>query len=165
MVRRTTDSPKGATEPRAFLRPLAGLALGLLVLSPLLGACSSDDSSGFDCVQDLDLSCAPQHDPPTFQAIFDNTLHPTCASGRGTCHTADAQMGGLVFEDIDQSYDLLLGNVDGRARVMPGDPSCSLIVERLEADTPATRMPPASQPLPAAERCTIEQWIAQGAQR
>ena len=154
MVRRTTDR-----------RLIVTLSLGLLALSPFLGGCSGGGSSGFDCVQDLDLSCSPQSDPPTFQAVFDDTLHPTCASGKGTCHTADVQMGGLVFEDIDQSYDLLLGNVDGRARVMPGDPSCSLIVERLEADTPTKRMPPASEPLPAAERCTIEQWIAQGAQR
>ncbi len=133
-------------------------------LAAALIACSSS-SPGPTCVEDLDLGCRPLFDPPTFQDIYDNTLHPTCASGRGTCHSADGAMGGLVFEDPDTAYDLLLGGSTARARVVPGDPACSLIVERLDASDDAFRMPPGSDPLPGAEICTVVQWIAQGANR
>jgi hypothetical protein len=73
-------------------------------------------------------------------------------------------MGGLVFENIDMSYALLLGQNGGKARVIPGDPACSLVVEKLESTDPTFRMPPGTPLLPG-EQCTIVQWIAQGAKR
>lgn len=74
-------------------------------------------------------------------------------------------MGNLVMEDADDTYARLLGESDGRARVKPGDPACSLIVERLEAKSAEQRMPPGPTPLSAAARCDIVQWIDQGAAR
>lgn len=70
-----------------------------------------------------------------------------------------------MFEDEQQSYDLLLGHVDGRARVIPGDPGCSILVERLEVDSSTLRMPPGPTPLTAGERCNFVRWIADGAPR
>jgi hypothetical protein len=136
-------------------------------LSTILAAgCGSDDTGSTpSCVEDLDLACQPLVSPPTFQAVYDTTLQPTCASGRGTCHSADGAMGGLVFEDPDTAYDLLVGSTGGRARVLPGDPACSLVIERLESDDRAFRMPPGNDPLPAPEICTIVQWISEGANR
>jgi hypothetical protein len=99
-----------------------------------------------------------------YTTIFDKTFHPTCAAGKGTCHTADAAKGGLVFENADDAYALLLGTKDGRKRVVPGDPACSLVMERLSSSDPSFHMPPGASLLPA-ETCAIAQWIAQGAKR
>jgi hypothetical protein len=106
-------------------------------------------------------TCQPQYDPPTFGTIYDKILHPTCASGSGTCHTSDAAKGGLVYENPDDAYALL---VDGR-RVIPSDPSCSLIMKRLTSTDPSYHMPPGSSSLTSGEQCTIVQWIAAGAKR
>jgi hypothetical protein len=100
-----------------------------------------------------------------YATIFDKILHPTCAAGTGTCHTADASKGGLVFEDADQAYALLLGTAGGRPRVTPRDPACSLLVIRLESPEATFRMPPGPDPLLESERCDIVQWIAEGAAR
>ncbi len=132
----------------------------------MLVACASPpNQSQTECVSGLRTDCSPLYDPPVFTTIFTKILQPTCAQGMGTCHTSDAAMGGLVMEDIDDTYARLLGQVDGRARVNPGDPSCSLLVERLEANSPDVRMPPGPTPLDAAARCDIVQWIAMGAAR
>jgi hypothetical protein len=73
-------------------------------------------------------------------------------------------MGGLILEDPDESYARLLGELDGRARVVAGDPECSLLVRRLRAASRSLRMPPGPTPLPDAEICTIVRWIADGAE-
>lgn len=117
------------------------------------------------CVSGLSANCQPLFDPPTYDAIFSQIFHPTCAQGIGTCHTSDAAKAGLVFADADVAYSLLLGTVGGRARVNPGDPSCSLLMIRLESGDPTFRMPPGPTPLLESERCDIVQWIAQGAAR
>jgi hypothetical protein len=131
--------------------------LGLLLL-----ACRS---SAPQCVDGLSLNCQPLFDPPTYQAIFDQVLMPSCAVGQGTCHTPDAAMGGLVFADADAAYALLLTPPNASPRVIPGNPACSLLMERLESSDPDFRMPPGDTPLSAAARCAIAQWIAAGAQR
>lgn len=138
------------------------LSLGLVVC----GACSSSPAPATStCVEGLRTDCSPLYDPPSFSTIFEKILQPTCAQGQGTCHTSDAQMGNLVFEDEDDAYARLLGEVDGRARVKPGDPACSLLVERLEANSSNVRMPPGPTPLPEAARCDFVQWISEGAAR
>jgi hypothetical protein len=129
-----------------------------------IAACTShSDPPPPACVGGLSLDCKPLYDP-TFQNLFDKTFHPTCAAGRGTCHTADAAKAGLVFENADDAYGLLLGTKDGRKRVVPGDPSCSLLIERLASADPSFHMPPGASILPA-EECAIVQWIQSGAKR
>jgi len=54
---------------------------------------------------------------------------------------------------------------DGRKRVLPGDPSCSILMERLEVNDANLRMPPGPTPLSAGERCDFVQWIMNGAPR
>lgn len=137
------------------------LQLSIALATALLGCTKSDPSDG--CVDGLSTQCSPLY-PPTFDDIYTRTLHPTCAQEGSSCHSSQGMMGGLVFEDEDTAYDLLLGRVDGRARVEPGDPSCSLIVEHLESTDPSFVMPPGA-PLSDAEKCAFIQWIAMGAQR
>jgi hypothetical protein len=137
-------------------------SLGLL-------ACTTSDgnSSGGEppCVQGLSVDCKAQYDPATFDTIFTKILKPTCASGTGTCHTSDAAMGGLVFEDPDRAHAMLLGSDGSRARVLPGDPACSLLMKRLSSTDPSYRMPRGPTPLTAGEQCTITKWIAAGGAR
>jgi len=136
--------------------------LTLLVLS----ACSTEDPAPIlSCVEGLTAECSPLYTPPEFTTLYTNILHPTCASGDTTCHSRGGAKHGLVFEDEDESYGLLLGELDGRKRVLPGDPGCSILMERLEVNDTSLRMPPGPTPLSAGERCDFVQWIMNGAPR
>jgi hypothetical protein len=137
-----------------------------LVLVPG-AACSSDPAPepGLACVQGLSATCSPLYPSSDFTTLYTKILHPSCATGGSTCHTKSGSKGGLVFEDEEQSFGLLLGDIDGRPRVLPGDPGCSILMERLEVESATLRMPPGPTPLTAGERCNFVQWIANGAPR
>jgi Planctomycete cytochrome C len=138
------------------LRQRAAASLVLLA-----GAAGCSGPAPSECVAKLDLSCAPLY-TPTFDQVYTRTLHPTCAQSGASCHSTSGAMGGLVFEDPDAAYALLLGENAGKARVTPGDAACSLLMERLESTTKP--MPPGA-PLADAERCAVAQWIQNGAKR
>lgn len=138
-------------------------AVGLALLCSLVASC--DETPPPPCVEGLALDCTPLYDPPIFQSVFERTLRPSCGTGTNTCHTALGAKGGLVFEEADAAYSLLLGQTDGRHRVLPGDPACSPVMIRLESASPTFRMPPGPTALPAGERCAIAKWIAAGASR
>lgn len=116
-----------------------------------------------DCVTDLPLDCAPLYEP-TFDQIYARTLAPTCAASGASCHAPEGSQGGLSFGDADAAYAALLGKGGGTARVLPGDPACSVLIERLYTTDPSTVMPRGA-PLSDAERCVFTQWIANGAKR
>ena len=141
-----------------------------LFLAAILGVgCGSSSSGGGDgapaCVTPPPADCQSLYDPPSYQTIFDQTFRRTCGVGSGTCHTSDAAKGGLVFEDADVAYGLLMGTIDGRKRVIPRDPGCSLLMERIESTDPSFQMPPGDTPLSAPAQCAISKWIAGGAAR
>jgi hypothetical protein len=71
---------------------------------------------------------------------------------------------GLVLLGRDEAYDHLLGETDSRARVVPGDPECSLLVQRLESTDPQFVMPVGMR-LPEGQRCAVRQWVAAGAEK
>jgi len=132
----------------------------LVVAALLFGGCADD--SVLECVE-VSADCNPLY-TPEFDEIFDRTLTQKCALEGGSCHSREGAKGGLVFEDADESYDLLMGNIDGRVRVTPGDISCSILTRRIASPKASQLMPP-RDPLSAAERCAIIQWINNGAQR
>jgi hypothetical protein len=70
--------------------------------------------------------------------------------------------GGMTFSTIDNAYGELLE--PGQDRVIPGDPSCSIMIIRTHATDFSIKMPPGSS-LPEAEKCALVQWVAQGASR
>jgi hypothetical protein len=142
------------------------LAVGLLAFG-----CNGDDVDGSpddagpgNCIAALSLDCEPTY-PATFEAFYEHRIAVTCgaASTGASCHGADGAQGGLVLSGQDQSYDALLGDIDGRARVIPGDPECSILMRRLESDDPEFVMP-VGMPLREGERCAVRQWIAAGAE-
>jgi hypothetical protein len=144
--------------------PIRTLLVGAS-LATLLGCSGSPNGPPTpSCVANLTTTCQPLYDPPTYQAIYDNILHTSCAIGLGSCHTSDAAKGGLVLDSADVAYAGLLGTMGGRARVQPGDPACSLLVIRLESSDPNFVMPKGSR-LSEQAICDFVQWISQGAKR
>lgn len=117
-----------------------------------------------ECLLDVSTDCDVRF-PPTYANIYRESFRATCGGPGTSCHGPDGAMAGLIFASEQQSYDLLLGNVDGRARVVPFDPNGSLLLQRLECSSPQPRMPLNSDPLPATVRCAIAQWIEAGAPR
>jgi len=108
------------------------------------------------CVKDLPSSCDPLY-PPEFHELFTRTLHPTCAVAGPSCHSSEGGKGGMVYETEDVAYSLLLERA-----VVPGDPACSLVVEKLTSSDPTFQMPPGA-PLSPAEQCVVISWIRDGA--
>lgn len=137
------------------------LRRAVVAAAMLQGAACSDRGSA--CVTGLPAECSPLY-PPTFDQIFSRTLAPTCAQPGGVCHASAGVQGGLLFITADDSYAMLLGQSGGSARVVPGNPACSPLVERLESTDPSTVMPPEA-PLSEAEKCSIRTWIESGAKR
>src|SRR5687767_3068003 len=99
---------------------------------PLVTACPAGDA----CVEVDVTTCAPLY-APTFENVFSRTLVPTCGVEGSSCHAPEGARADLVFADADDSHAALL---DGR--VEPGDPSCSLLVRRIESDDRDFKMPP-----------------------
>jgi len=130
----------------------------LLVAVTVTAGCEGGDV----CLDNLSTECTPAYSP-TFDNVFSNMLQPKCAT-TGGCHGQDTAAGGLTFASANGSHALLTGQVDGVARVLEGDPACSVLVQVLESDKADYVMPPSGK-LPAAERCAVIQWVAAGAKR
>jgi hypothetical protein len=139
-----------------FIRANHRALVGLFTISVLLygGACGDDQT----CVEALGPACDPLYEP-VFEQVFNRTLKPGCAVEGNACHSGSTAKAGLRMDDIDMSYELLVPG----GRVIPGDPGCSLLSTRLAGQNGGV-MPP-GDPLSEAERCAIETWIANGAQR
>lgn len=143
----------------------AAIALAGLALAAIACSSSTPPDAQLTCVADVSATCSPSYAPPTYDIIFAKILQPNCATGTGTCHTADAREGGLAFVSADESYSLLLGKNGAPARVVAGDASCSQIMERLGSHDASLHMPPGPISLSAPDQCTIQKWIAAGAAR
>ena len=127
--------------------------LALALAAVPLAACTQDPPP--ECIT-VDTGCAPLYEP-TFDNIYMMTLRDTCGSARASCHSAIGMSGGMSFEDESAAYTSLIAG-----RVTPGDPGCSKMVVRTSSPGAAYQMPP-GDPLGAAERCALIQWIQAGA--
>lgn len=137
------------------MRRLAVPCLLSAVLAASGSGCSDDAPA---CIEVSVEDCQPLYEP-TFDNVYERTLAPSCGVAGSQCHAREGARGGLVFADVDEAHALL---TDGR-RVIPGDAQCSELAVRIES-TGALQMPPQTR-LPEAERCSILQWIANGAER
>ena len=142
--------------------------IGVVLCQIALIACGAGDDSinaTLACVRDLDEDCEPSI-PATFDSLYTNIVQVRCSvSGDSpSCHSAKSKQGGLDLSTPARAYDGLVGKTkDGRERVLPGDPECSTLMERVEADDDTLRMPRNEERLAAGLRCAIQQWIAEGA--
>jgi len=123
-----------------------------------LSSCG-DEPTAAPCVPaTYDASCTASYEP-TYDAVFANTLKPSCAKSGVSCHASTGKQGGLDFEDAEGAFTALR-----RRAVVPGRPECSDLVRRLGATDGNVRMPP-GRSLPAGEQCSVARWIERGAQR
>lgn len=147
-------------------------SVACIVLCLVSSACGSSEPSddggdgAVQCLAPLDLDCDPTY-PATFDQIYDRTISKSCGvTGAGmSCHGDEGGQLGLVLSGEDQAYDALLGKLDVHALVVPGEPECSILVQRVESNDAAFRMPSGETRLSEGVRCAIRQWIANGAER
>jgi hypothetical protein len=133
----------------------------LLVLA-LCAGCPADPPPACTMV---DTACAPGYQP-TFHNVYQNTLQVSCGADNSSCHNAAGHQGNLSFAgDETAVYTALLSDSSldpSRKRVVAGDPACSLLTVRTEGVGADYQMPK-GDPLRAAERCALVQWIQAGA--
>lgn len=134
----------------------------LLVWMGVVGLGFAGGCDGDECVE-VSSDCTALYQP-TFDNVYANTLSQSCAVGGSSCHSAEGSRGGMAFVSADQAYQMLMGDIDDRKRVLPGDPSCSLLIARIAAPEDEDVMPPGSR-LPDNEVCSIIQWVEAGAER
>jgi len=79
------------------------------------------------------------------------------------CHGPSGNQGNLNLGDADTAYRALLGNSGSHARVIAGDPECSILMQRLETNDDTKRMPRGESKLAEGARCAVQRWIAEGA--
>lgn len=130
-------------------------AAALLALALAAGCDSAED----ECIPAYEApTCDPLYEP-TFDNLHRQTLLEKCAVAGGSCHASEGAASGIVYEDPEHAWHLLLD----RGLVIPNQPECSVLVHRLEADG-SSSMPPGA-PLSEAERCVVKLWVARGASR
>jgi hypothetical protein len=141
--------------PRVFF--VIVLVSSFLVLQLAVGC--SDPAPAPVCIDSgVDPACAPPYEP-TWDALFANTLQPSCAKSGVSCHASTGRQGGINFDDREAAYAALL-----RRDVRAGEPECSPMVHRLVSTDGKFRMPPGANIDPAAQ-CAVVRWIAAGAKR
>ena len=129
------------------------------VLAGVATACGSDTPTTPSTPATPTVSFSQQIQAPI--------LTPTCS----TCHTDDGRTpaGGLNLKSgssFAQLVNVTSTGKPGATRVIPGNPSGSYLVQKLEgaADIVGLRMPRNGPPfLTDAEVATIRQWIQNGA--
>jgi hypothetical protein len=136
--------------------------IGSLTMAALLAACGGGgDGYGGD-------SRGGGGPPPlvaTFESIQASVFTPICVE----CHAGASAPLGLRLDETN-SYGLLVGissvEQPGVARVAPGNPSASYLVQKLEGTAAfGSRMPLGREPLAQSDIDVIRQWILEGALR
>lgn len=126
---------------------------------------SGDGVQGGDLVAEFVVSGIQ----PTLDSIQAHVLTPICSS----CHTGPTSAilpSGLDLSSADASFASLVGvqslEDSAIARVEPGDPDSSYLVQKVEGTAAVgERMPLGGEPLDAATIAAIRNWIAAGAER
>ena len=117
----------------------------LLGLCGLITACTEEEST----------QPATQKDVVGYAQLHAKVFVPGC--GTGPCHSGPRGISGLSFDDLDDSYDRLVGAMTGlsahdptRRRVSPGDPENSVLWLKLTADTDTLDAANLGAPMPMA---------------
>jgi len=125
--------------------------------------------TGASTLDASDDAAAPTY-APTFTAVYDEILQPTCAGV--FCHGA-AETGSLSMATKAAAYG---GSVNvtahgpdcgdaGLVIVDPGDPDASLLYRKVTSPPCGSKMPPEYVPyLDARQTAQIAEWITLGAQ-
>lgn len=95
------------------------------------------------------------------QIEFNRDIRPIFNKKCIACHGGVKQSGGfsLLFPE-----EALAVNESGKPAIVPGSPSESELIRRIEHDDPDLRMPLEAEPLNREEIKLLKKWIRQGAQ-
>jgi hypothetical protein len=139
---------------------LAALALGceapVVAGGAPAGAAQEDDP----------LAVADDVDPASLDALHRTVLLKSCAGTPGLCHNGQFEPNlstpALTYENL-----VLRPSLEHRkqARVVPGDPAGSLLIDKLRNKGVISQMPLGAEPLPEDQIAAIEAWIQAGALR
>jgi hypothetical protein len=135
-----------------------------LLLAAVTGACAGSGPAESQCLPEPAAACTPDINTD-FASIHRTLFAPRCGTAGNACHGPSGRQGNLVLADADTAYKALLGQDGTQASVIPGDPGCSVLLQRLESDDPQLRMPFGENNLPEGLRCAVRTWIEQGAVR
>jgi hypothetical protein len=155
-----SSGERASAEGFGYSAPMWPVATLLVALVASTTACGGGEPI-LECNTTVTPACAPLY-PPTFENVYTMTLRSDCGSGANSCHSDRGEAGGMSFATIDGAYAALLA--PGEDRVIPGDPSCSIMIIRTHTSQSDIKMPPVSG-LSEAERCALVQWVAEGALR
>lgn len=136
-------------------------AAAALLLAASLSACGGSENQ---CVPEPTTECSPDINT-SFDAIHRSLITQRCGTSGNACHGPAGRQGNLVLADADAAYMALLGQDGTNARVVPGDPGCSVLMQRIETADGKPRMPLGEPILPEGLRCAVRMWIEQGAAR
>jgi hypothetical protein len=150
---------------QALLSAAAGYAplRAFVALTALLTACASGGSSE-ECLPEPAVECSASINTD-FESLHKNLFNLRCGTSGSGCHGPAGKQGNLVLADPDAAYAALLGKDGTAARVVPGDASCSMLMQRLETDDATRRMPRGEGKLQEGLRCAVRHWIEAGATR
>lgn len=127
----------------------------------VLGACAGSDSQ---CLSEPLPNCTPSINTD-FATLHRSLFSQRCGTSGNACHGEAGRRADLVLAEPDKAYSALMGTDGTHARVVPGDPACSLLVQLLESDDPGKRMPYMESKLTEGFRCAVRKWIEDGAMR
>lgn len=140
------------------------MRVGILMTASLAIAGCAGNGDG------LDENGRPSDDgplplAPTFASIQQNVFTPICTG----CHAGAQAPIGLRLDEAS-SYAMLVNapsaEVPSLARVRPGNPDASYLIQKLQGSAAVGgRMPLGGPPLPQETIDVIRQWITDGAQR
>jgi uncharacterized membrane protein len=141
--------------------------LSLLLVAPALG-CGSNDSASTPAT-----SSSSTTPPPTFTNVYATVLSQRCAVCHADAGAIGVTQGTLALGGQSVAYASLVGvAASGSAcaghgtRVVPGQPSASLLYLKISLDSPApcgAKMPFEEPSLTRAETDLVAAWITAGA--
>jgi len=95
---------------------------------------------------------------------FNRDVRPILSDKCFACHGPDAQNRKTPLR-LDTAEGASVALMGGAQAIVPGDPSVSVLIERVSSDDPIRRMPPAYEghdKLSEADIGVLERWIEQG---
>ena len=107
-----------------------------------------------------DLFAETQPDDSANPVSYYTQIRPILQARCQGCHQPAKSQGDYVMTSFDA---LVAGGESGEVAISPGDPSASLLLERITSVDGEAEMPPEGPPLAEAEVELIRRWVEQGA--
>ena len=154
----------------AALLPFASSVLRVSALSPVSTPAEPRDARvavdailGASTAADTGASTAARNDALSSPPVdFDREIRPVLAAKCLACHGPDAEAreAGLRLDTFEGATAALRS---GKRAIVPGEAGASELLVRASAHDAEDRMPPAGEPLTAAELDAVRRWIDAGA--